>query len=337
MVKTGAVQSPALPAHRSVRGRPAVSLAKALGSSTRAGIFQHLQRSADEVTVRDVAAAFDVHPNVARTHLELLADAGLVTVGRRKNPAGGRPAKVYRVSEDTGALPPPGGDGEPATTPLLVRILTRLLDQPGGPSALPARAYEAAAAVGRRQAPDGRDAAETLEGAVRSALVGLSAHAPHGRVVMVGEGWVDVAGAADLFADVEGLRPDLADVLARGVFAGAVAAPDGPVTVAAAGTLPDGEPVWRVRPAATAHPSGPPPADTVDARGLHREAGVVRALRAVTVLQPGQVLEVLAEGPGSPAAFARWADRAGHQLLGVERVVDPGGRPAIRLLIRKGT
>ena len=46
--------------------------------------------------------------------------------------------------------------------------------------------------------------------------------------------------------------------------------------------------------------------------------------------------KVLAEGPGSPAAFARWADRAGHVLLGVERAADAAGRPAIRLLIRKG-
>jgi hypothetical protein len=45
---------------------------------------------------------------------------------------------------------------------------------------------------------------------------------------------------------------------------------------------------------------------------------------------------VLAAGPGAPAAFARWADRAGHQLISVERVVDEDEQPAIRLLLRKG-
>jgi TusA-related sulfurtransferase len=79
------------------------------------------------------------------------------------------------------------------------------------------------------------------------------------------------------------------------------------------------------------------PASRMDARGLQREAGVVKAMRAVTTLRPGEVLEVLAEGPGSPAAFARWVDRAGHELLGVERAVDETGRPGIRLLIRKGS
>jgi TusA-related sulfurtransferase len=75
----------------------------------------------------------------------------------------------------------------------------------------------------------------------------------------------------------------------------------------------------------------------VDARGLARETGVVRAMRVVTGLAPGEVLEVLAAGPGAPAAFARWADRAGHVLLGVERATDAAGRPGIRLLIRKGS
>jgi TusA-related sulfurtransferase len=78
------------------------------------------------------------------------------------------------------------------------------------------------------------------------------------------------------------------------------------------------------------------PDASVDARGLAREAGVVQAMRTITGLGAGDVLEVLAEGPGSPAAFARWADRAGHVLLGVERATDATGRPAIRLLIRKG-
>ena len=77
------------------------------------------------------------------------------------------------------------------------------------------------------------------------------------------------------------------------------------------------------------------PAATLDARGQARDSGVVEAMRAMTDLHAGDVLEVLAEGPGSPASFARWADRAGHSLLAVERAQDAGGRPAIRLLIEK--
>jgi hypothetical protein len=40
---------------------------------------------------------------------------------------------------------------------------------------------------------------------------------------------------------------------------------------------------------------------------------------------------------GRPAAYARWADRAGHQLVDVARVRDLKGRPAVRLLLRKAT
>lgn len=126
--------------------------------------------------------------------------------------------------------------------------------------------------------------------------------------------------------------------LVAGLFAGAgiaVTLSESPAGPGPAG--PAEGPVWRVR--AVAAPSGRSaarPVTTVDVRGQHREAGVVTAMRAVTRLQRGEVLEVLAEGPGSPAAFARWVDRAGHQLLGVERAADATGRAAIRLLIRKG-
>jgi predicted ArsR family transcriptional regulator len=45
-------------------------------------------------TVKDIADSFSIHPNVARAHLELMAEAGfLMTETRRRNK--GRPAKVY--------------------------------------------------------------------------------------------------------------------------------------------------------------------------------------------------------------------------------------------------
>jgi TusA-related sulfurtransferase len=59
-------------------------------------------------------------------------------------------------------------------------------------------------------------------------------------------------------------------------------------------------------------------------------------MRAISSLEVGAILEVFAEGPGSPAAFARWIDRAGHELMAVERVENVGGRRAIRLLVRRG-
>ena len=72
-----------------------VSVARALSVPTRAGIYRRLRTEGAPVSAREAAEMFGLHPNVARSHLDTLADAGLVVTGRRKQPGGGRPAKVY--------------------------------------------------------------------------------------------------------------------------------------------------------------------------------------------------------------------------------------------------
>jgi TusA-related sulfurtransferase/DNA-binding transcriptional ArsR family regulator len=343
------VSAPAqlLPERRRPR-REDVSVARALGSTTRAGIYEHLQEAAAPLTVRDVAAEFDLHPNVARTHLELLADAGLVTVGRRKHPGGGRPAKVYAARDEAAAQAIPAEPADGAAAELVVRLLVNLLEDRGGAAASQAaRAHEVAAAEGRRlvarlparaAAPaGGSDGESRVQAAGRTALAALRPLAPAARIVRSGEDFLDVAGVAGALAPLAAVRPGLVEPLERGLVAGALAGAGVPVSLTDVPVSAGEERVLRARVVAPAvRGTATPPATTVDARGGQREAGVVRAMRAVTGLRPGEVLEVLAEGPGSPAAFARWADRAGHELLGVERATDPTGRPAIRLLIRKG-
>ena len=120
-------------------GGGGVTVARALGSPTRAEIYAHLREAAEERTVRDIASRFELHPNVARTHLELLADAGLVRVGRRKHPGGGRPAKVYTALDattvDEEGRPRPFALPPTADHTLLVRLLAALLDPPGSDAA----------------------------------------------------------------------------------------------------------------------------------------------------------------------------------------------------------
>ena len=60
-------------------------------------------------------------------------------------------------------------------------------------------------------------------------------------------------------------------------------------------------------------------------------------MRAIVPLRAGDHLEILTDGQGAPAAFARWADRAGHQIVDVTRVRDVRGKPAVRVLLRKAT
>ncbi|MGH2821238.1 MAG: helix-turn-helix domain-containing protein [Actinomycetota bacterium] len=81
----------------------ATRTAKVLSLPTRAAILSLLLRSGPK-TVKEIADAFKIHPNVARAHLDLMAEAGfLATETRRRNK--GRPAKVYFTWEgEAGAL-----------------------------------------------------------------------------------------------------------------------------------------------------------------------------------------------------------------------------------------
>lgn len=71
----------------------ATRTAKVLSLPTRAAILSMLLRSGEK-TVKEVADAFKIHPNVARAHLDLMVEAGFLATETRRR-AKGRPAKVY--------------------------------------------------------------------------------------------------------------------------------------------------------------------------------------------------------------------------------------------------
>jgi predicted ArsR family transcriptional regulator len=61
------------------------------------------------VSADDVAKRFHVHRSVARSRLDRLAEAGLLSVGferrtGRSGPGAGRPAKIYSVPPETAAI-----------------------------------------------------------------------------------------------------------------------------------------------------------------------------------------------------------------------------------------
>lgn len=177
--------------------------------------------------------------------------------------------------------------------------------------------------------PDG------FEPALRIAVATLAAHAPGVRLLRVVGDAAQVTAPQGVFLALRERRPVLATAVERGLLSGVAATLVGPVDLAPAQAVADGTAVWRVRRAAQAKEQVLPLAQ-VDTREQPRDAAVLAAVRAIAALDVGAILEVIAEGPGSPAAFARWIDRAGHELLAVERVENLGGRRAIRLLIRRG-
>ncbi|MDX1450825.1 MAG: helix-turn-helix domain-containing protein, partial [Acidimicrobiia bacterium] len=108
-------------------------LTAALGDPTRRGIYIALREAPEPLTANQVADLFDIHANVARHHLDKLADEGFLDVSRsrpsgRGGPGAGRPAKRYRVTSKPIDVHFPA-----ARTDHLVDLLLRLVDRLGGP------------------------------------------------------------------------------------------------------------------------------------------------------------------------------------------------------------
>lgn len=79
-----------------------------LADGTRYRIYRSIvERPGAEVTVADVAERFGLHPNVARMHLGKLEQAGLLATSLRRGPTGGRPARLYRLSDTVASLSMP--------------------------------------------------------------------------------------------------------------------------------------------------------------------------------------------------------------------------------------
>jgi predicted ArsR family transcriptional regulator len=78
-----------------------VAVTAAFGDPTRREIYLHV-RSHPGVNASDVAAAFSLHPNVARHHLDRLASGGYLQVGVERSPTAGagRPSKRYRAAPE---------------------------------------------------------------------------------------------------------------------------------------------------------------------------------------------------------------------------------------------
>ncbi len=75
-------------------------LSAVLADDTRYRIYRSIaEHPGEDVTVADVAASFGLHPNVARMHLAKLEQAGFLATDFRRSAGGGRPAKLYRLSD----------------------------------------------------------------------------------------------------------------------------------------------------------------------------------------------------------------------------------------------
>lgn len=109
----------------------ATRTAKVLSLPTRAAILSLLLRSGPK-TVKEISDVFQIHPNVARAHLDLMVEAGFLATETRRRTKG-RPAKVYFTWEgEAGALAEAGVDVEgraPAEESNDLEIELRILER----------------------------------------------------------------------------------------------------------------------------------------------------------------------------------------------------------------
>jgi predicted ArsR family transcriptional regulator/TusA-related sulfurtransferase len=298
----------------------------ALAVPTRAAIHRVLRSEGVARSAREVGDRIGIHPNVARAHLDVLVDAGLATSGSRHNPTGGRPAKVY-VAREQHVSARRSAPTVPSGAVLGVQTALQLV---AGLREHVARAELLAEDQGRRlvSAAGGRAASRTFDAALLVMLEGLRAAFPGAHLRQDADGASTLDGIRSELGVIGETDAALADALAVGIVRGALSAAGASAEVEVAdGTV-------RARPSA-GDGALPLPAASVDVRRVGFDRGVVRAMQAIGRLRPGAHLEVLTDAAGAPAAFARWADRAGHRITAVDRIRDPDGRPAVRILIRR--
>lgn len=100
------------------------AVTSAFGDPTRREIYVFARESERGVTAAEVADRFELHPNVARHHLDKLAAGGYVDVHveRQEHPGAGRPSKRYRTSDKEMGLEFPSRRDD-----LLITLLARAL------------------------------------------------------------------------------------------------------------------------------------------------------------------------------------------------------------------
>lgn len=100
-----------------------------LSDPTRYYIYQYIADKHQEVTVQEIAENFTIHPNVARLHLSKLEDVDMIVSETKKTGKGGRPSRLYRLSDEVIQLNFPYRDYQLLSTIALESLIS--LGEPG--------------------------------------------------------------------------------------------------------------------------------------------------------------------------------------------------------------
>jgi len=190
-------------------------LSAVLADDTRYLIYRWIARQpATDVTVADVAAEFGLHPNVARMHLAKLEQAGFLATSFRRSAGGGRPAKLYRLSDLVVTFGFP-----PRRYELLSRLALDALSAGGTREDALRVCHEAGIAEGRRAlAPDAAPPSD------RAAVAALVASIAEEQGLLPEVAWrggaLSVAVNNCSFRELSGADPDLVCAMHRAFLEG---------------------------------------------------------------------------------------------------------------------
>ncbi|RMH82157.1 MAG: hypothetical protein D6683_03130 [Actinomyces sp.] len=214
------------------------AITSAFGDPTRREIYLYAHEHPEGVTAAETARRFDLHPNVARHHLDKLASGGYLEV-RTAKPAGGagRPSKRYCATEPEVRLAVDVRHDE-ILVALLGRALSRL-----DPAEAEAIAEEVGAEYGRAMADSLEPGAtqRSFRTALHAVADALSAHGFAARAEKHGRELRIVAEHCP-FGDTAIEHPVVCAV-DRGMVRGMLAALYGPADADTEASLPRGDEV----------------------------------------------------------------------------------------------
>jgi predicted ArsR family transcriptional regulator len=189
-----------------------------LADQTRYRIYRAIaEQAGTPVTVAEVAARFGLHPNVARMHLGKLEQAGFVTTGVRRSQGGGRPAKLYSLSDKVSSFGFP-----PRRYELLSTLALAVLADQDGSAQVERVCNEAGMAEGRRWLHEEGDGKPLTRAKAAAAVQTVAEEQGLFPVIAWHGDELQIEVHNCVFRELSGMRPDLVCAMHRAFLAGLV-------------------------------------------------------------------------------------------------------------------
>src|SRR5258708_6201632 len=219
------------------------AITSAFGDPTRRAIYLFVRDADRGVTASEVGERFELHPNVARHHLDKLASGGYLEVSTEGGEGGGvgRPSKRYRVNDKHMTLELPVRHDDLLVT-LLGKALARLPRD-----AAEQMAEEVGVEYGKTMAlsigasPAGESVRKSFQAALHAVADALTAHGFAAHAEKRGNG-LRIVSEHCPFGDVAIEHPVICAV-DRGLVKGMLAAMYGDTSPATESSLPMGDDV----------------------------------------------------------------------------------------------